>query len=91
MTDSTKRTAWLIWRPDAGDSAEQHPEFLGLYHSMETAEFDIAILKEKTGTEWYAVCVPLVGWGIQKWDIETPSPRINQAADVRVPDLSKRT
>ena len=91
MSDSTKRTAWLIWRPNAGDSSEQHPEFLGLYPSLETAERDIALLQEKTGTEWYAVCVPFVGWGIQKWDAEMPSPRINDAADLSVPDLSKRT
>jgi hypothetical protein len=88
--DSTKRMAWLVWRPNAGDSAEQHPEFLGLYPSMETAELDIAILQERTGTEWYAVCLPFVGWGIQKWDTETPSPRINEAADLSVPDLRSR-
>jgi len=58
---------------------------------METAERDIALLKAKTGTEWYAVCVPFVGWGIQKWDAEMRSPRINDAADLSVPDFSKRT
>ena len=91
MSESTKRTAWLVWRPDAENPAEQHPEFLGLYPSIEKAEFDIALLQEKTGTEWYAVCVPLVGWSIQKWDTEMPSQRINQVADVSVPDLTKRT
>jgi hypothetical protein len=70
---ATKRSAWLIWRPNAGDLSEQHPEFLGLYPSMETAERDIALLQEKTGTEWYALCVPFVGWGIHKWDAEMPS------------------
>jgi hypothetical protein len=89
--ESTKRMAWLVWRPDAGGSSEQHPEFLGLYPSMDTAAFDIALLREKTGTEWYAVCVPFVGWGIQKWNAEIPSPRINDVADLSVPDLSKRT
>jgi hypothetical protein len=88
--DSTKRTAWLVWRPNAGDSTEQHPEFLGLYPSKETAELDIAILQERTGTEWYVVCLPFVGWGIQKWNAEMSSPRINEAADISVPDLSKR-
>ena len=61
MSDSTKRSAWLIWRPNPGDSLEQNPEFLGLYPSMQMAERDIALLQEKTSTEWYAVCVPFVG------------------------------
>jgi hypothetical protein len=58
---------------------------------METAERDIALLQAKTGTEWYAVCVPFVGWGIGKWDAEMPSPRTGDATDLSVPAFSKRT
>ena len=82
--EDLKTAAWLVWRPYSPQINEERkrigmtpkastdPDYMGLYPSMEAAEVEIEVLRQKTGVEWYATCLPLIGWGVTQWADNRP-------------------